>query len=185
MPNYGSVSGHGWQFIRLGGTSKYDMPKKLAAHIARLPNEILVTQYYREVQRIAFQARRLMLKVIEESVTETGRKRQLKGGKPGRIKSGDMHKFVWARVFRGGNGALVAQVGWLGGRPGYAIFQEYGTRTGIVAMNALQVAGDYIEQEMDKLGRGGYKYRRKNEWDWDAPGYNGTDLGGPPDWFSR
>lgn len=185
MPNYKSVSGHGWQFIRLGGSGKYDMPKKLAAHVARLPNEILVKHYYREVQRIAFQARRIMLQVIDESVTEKGLKRQQRGGKPGREDTGNMRKLVWARVFKAQNGALVAQVGWLTGRPGYAIFQEYGTRGGIVAMGALQKAGDYIEQEMDKLGRGGYKYRRKNEWDWDAPGYGGTDLGGAPEWFDK
>lgn len=182
MPNYNSNSGHGWMSIRLSSDGKEI--KKLAAAVVRKPEEIMVKYYFQQVQRIAFEARRIMLKIIEEAETPTGRARALKGGKPGRIDSGNMASKVWARVYKTNRGGVAATVGWLDGRPGYTIFQEHGTRRGIVAMNALQAAGDYIEQEMDKLARGGSKYRRNTNWDWSAPTYGG-EVPGPPDWYSR
>lgn len=182
MPNYNSNTGHGWISIRISSDGKEI--KKLAAAVVRKPEEILVKYYFQQVQRIAFEARRLMIKIINEAETETGRRRALKGGKPGRIETGRMVEKVWARAYKTGSGGIAATVGWLDGRPGYAVFQEHGTRGGIVAMNALRAAGDYIEQEMDKLSRGGYKYRRDTDWDWDAPNYGG-EIKGPPDWYSK
>lgn len=179
-----SVSGKSWRFIRIAGDAKqaggiYNM----AARISRAPEEIFVKYYYQQIQKIVFQARRIMLRIIDESVTEKGLQRSRKGGNPGRVDTGTMRDKVWARAYKASNNRYRAEVGWLDGRPGYAIFQEQGTRNGIVAMNALREAGDYIEAEMDKLGRGGYKYRRNTDWDWSKNAADGTDLGGAPDWF--
>lgn len=177
-----SVSGHGWQFIRLGGRGKADMPKKLANRITRAPEEIFVKYYFQKIQGIVAQARRIMIQTIDESVTEKGIERSRKGGKPGRRDTDKMRDSVWAKAYKEGT-RYRAEVGWLDGRPGYAIFQEHGTRNGIVGMDALRKAGDYIEAEMDKLARGGYKYRRNTDWDWNQNAGNGKDLGGAPDWF--
>jgi hypothetical protein len=177
-----SQFGHGWAWARLKGDGK--ALTKMAARISQAPDEIFVKYYYQQVVRIVFQARKLMLKTIDESTTPTGAARARRGGEPGRIDTGKMRKRVWARANKTGAGRYRADVGWLDGIPGYAIFQEHGTRGGIVAMNALQIAGDYIEEEMRKLGRGGYKYRRDTDWDWDAPDSRGN-VQDPPAWLER
>lgn len=183
MPNYNSKSGHGWMSIRISGDGKEI--EKLAAAVVRKPEEIMVKYYFQQVQRIVFEARRLMLEIITRAETETGKLRAARGGNgPGRIKTKKMIDAVWARAYKNGSGGVVGTVGWLNGRPGYAIFQEHGTRTGIVAMDALRQAGDYIEREMDKLGKGGFKYRRNTDWNWSEPTYGGQ-IKDPPDWYSR
>ncbi len=179
-----SVSGKSWAFIRLEGDRKQGGGLyQMAARISRAPEEIFVKYYYQKVQKIAFEARRIILNTIDESVTAKGIARARNGGKSGREVSGKMKKGVWARAYKASANRYRAEVGWLDGRPGYAIFQEHGTRNGIVAMDSLRKAGDYIEAEMDKLGRGGYKYRRDTNWDWSQNAGNGNDLGGAPDWF--
>lgn len=176
-----STFGHGWAWARLKGDGK--ALTKMAARITRAPEEIFVKYYYQQITRIVFAARQIIIKRIETATTPTGRERAKRGGEPGRIESGTMKKRVWARVNKQGSGRYRADVGWLEGLPGYAIFQEHGTRGGIVAMDALREAGDYIEAEMNKLGRGGYKYRRDTNWDWNSPDSNGNSQGAP-DWFS-
>lgn len=143
----------------------------MAVRVSRAPEEIFVKYYYRELVKIVFQARKIMLGIIDTAPTKSGKK--------GRNDTGTMRKGVWARVGKSDKGRYRAEVGWLTGRPGYAIFQEHGTRTGIIAMNALQAANDYVAQEMDKLASGGYKYSRNVQWDWDAQG------GGAPDWLVK
>lgn len=166
-----SLSGKSWIFIRIGGKSRFDpyAEAKLAARIIRAPREILVKNYYQTMLKAVFAARKLMREIIISSETETGRKRAAKGGKgPGRVKSGDMLDAVWARVVKEGDNKYVGEVGWLLARPGYPVFQEHGTRTGITAMNALQKAKDYVAREMRDAGRGGFKSSNNVQWDWDS-----------------
>lgn len=158
----------------------------MAASIERAPEEFFVKNYYRQIQRIAFDARRLIVEIIEESETPTGQRRAASGqGRPGRVDSEDMLKAVWARISKVGDKSYRMDVGWLEGKPGYAIFQEHGTRTGIKAMNALNRAADYIEDEVNKLARGGSGSRANTDWDWNASGPGGRNLGGIPDWLDK
>jgi len=173
-----SLSGKSWIHIRISGDKQNQGIRKMAARVTRAPEEIFVKYYYRELVKIVFQARTIMLNIIDNASTPTGQRR----GSQGRNKTGDMRKGVWARVSKVSDGKYRAEVGWLTGRPGYAIFQEHGTRNGIVAMNALQAASDYVSEQMDKLGRGGSRYTRNVSWDWDA---QSADGGGVPDWLAN
>lgn len=176
MPN--SLSGKSWIHIRISGDSQNGGLKKMAARITRAPEEIFVKNYYQAVLKIVFQARQLMRQIIRESTTPTGAERAAKGkGESGRIDTAKMIDAVWARVSKPSKDKYRAEVGWLTGRPGYAIFQEYGTRNGIKGMGALQQASDYIAREMDKLGKGGSKYTRNVQWDWKST------PGEAPDWL--
>ena len=92
------------------------------------------------------------------AVTETGRKR---GKNKGRYESGDMHdNFIGTRgsgtkITRSGKSVrFFFELGWLEGMPNYTLFQEFGTRNGIVGMNALARAREEIqwgiEEELTK-----------------------------------
>ena len=43
-------------------------------------------------------------------------------------------------------------VGWLDGTPGYSVFQEYGTKNGVAAMNSLQYTADFMRLELKHMG---------------------------------
>lgn len=181
MPNPNSRSGNGWAYIRVAGDQK--SIKNLAARVTRAPEEIFVKYYYQKLTQIAFRARKLMIEIIERSETPTGRRRAARGGgESGRVDTGRMKSLVWARAHKVSTGKYRIEVGWLNDRPGYAIFQEHGTRGGIQAMNALKAASQYMAEESAKLGRGGSTYIRNTEWDWGAPLHSG-ETKSPPEWF--
>jgi len=179
-----SKSGRSWANIRVQSDEKH--LRNMAASIERAPEEFFVKNYYRHIQRIAFDARLLIIQIIEESETPTGERRVAKGaGRAGRIDTEEMLKAVWARIVKTGNKSYRMEVGWLEGKPGHAIFQEHGTRTGIKAMNSLNRAADFIEDEIRKLAAGGTGSRVNTDWDWNAPGPGGKSLGGIPDWLEK
>lgn len=88
--------------------------------------------------------------------TETGIKRRAMGGNgPGRVKSGDMQRAIsWRQIPTGRKGYYKFQVGWVNGEPGYAIFQEQGTKNGIKAMNAIGYTTEWLRNEIALMGRG-------------------------------
>lgn len=173
--NYRSVSGKGWYQIRHGlDQTRFDL-KKMQTRVTNAPAQA-AKGYANEIRKIAWRARELMQKIIMEAPNRTK-------GEPGRYDTGTMHKMVWANLVKNNDKSYSANVGWLAGKPGYAIFQEYGTRTGLVGMDALRQAQDFMFEEIRALNAGGRSYRTKTGWDWNASGAGGNDLGGAPSWY--
>lgn len=111
--------------------------------------------YFQKMQSAAssiLRDTRWYIRESPETETKTGRDRKANGGKyAGRYLTGKMHdSFVATK----GNGITTlnkkkvrfhVEFGWLRGMPSYTLFQEYGTRNGVVAMNALM----RVQQEID------------------------------------
>lgn len=78
-----------------------------------------------------------------------------KTGKPGRVETGEMWEQVtWRQIPTGKKGFYRFELGWLNGTPGYAIFQEQGTRNGVVAMDSIGFTTMWLRSELKLLGRG-------------------------------
>lgn len=119
------------------------------------PTEVAREVYFPELEKIANNGKEYMRYIILASETDTGRARAAQGGNgPGRVDTGTMYDSVRARVNVNKN-SFSALVGWLDGRPGYAIFQEHGTKNGVKGMEAVQQAQEYMLSEIRKLKAGG------------------------------
>lgn len=136
--------------------------KKLKANTAKLNNlkvaitaadDIVVensSKYFYNMQRKFSNAYRTTKDYIKNVAdTPTGRERKALGlGPAGRYETGAMYDaFIMTPgggTTRKGKGKVrfFAEMGWLKGMPEYTLFQEYGTKNGIKAMNALD-AGRY------------------------------------------
>lgn len=157
-----------WANIRNQATSQRQM-KAMIAQVTAIPRDLIEKKYFAAMTSIAWDARKLIQEIILESHTETGKERVRsgRGSEAGRYETGAMYNAVWANVRKAGKGGMSysAQVGWLAGTPGYAVFQEQGTKSGIKGMRALETASQYIEDELRKLARGGRIYSRDTRWD--------------------
>jgi hypothetical protein len=119
------------------------------------PQEVAKEIYFPELEKIAENGKEYIRYIILASDTDTGRRRANNGGNgPGRVDSGTMYDSVRARV-NVNKDSFSALVGWLDGRPGYAIFQEHGTKNGVKGMEAIQQAQEYMLSEIRKLKAGG------------------------------
>lgn len=96
--------------------------------------------------------------------TETGQKRKSAGGNgPGRVDTGTMRDAIsWKQIPTGRKGYYRFRVGWITGEPGYAIFQEQGTKNGVKAMNAIGYTNEWLRAEIALLGRGSNSVRTTN-----------------------
>lgn len=72
--------------------------------------------------------------------------RQYTGGP--RIDTGAMYNSIDAKVTGTSSGRISAQYGYINDPPYWTIFQEDGTRTGILPLNALTMATEYIRRNM-------------------------------------
>lgn len=123
--------------------------------IRTYPEKVANEIYFPQLRQIAENGKEYMRYIILASDTATGRKRAGQGGNgPGRVNTGLMYDSVRARVNQNKN-SFSALVGWLDGRPGYAIFQELGTKNGVKGMEAVQQAQEYMLSEIRKLSHGG------------------------------
>lgn len=105
-------------------------------------------RYFQKMQRqAAYSLQEVRNYIRYVATTPTGLER---GKNPGRYESGALHN-----AFVGTKGSGVTRIGtrkvrfyfemgWLRGMPNYTLFQEYGTRNGIKAMNALMRARQEI-----------------------------------------
>ncbi len=75
----------------------------------------------------------------------------------GRIKTGEMYDKVQSRARERAGNAFSLFVGWNRGEPGYTIFQELGTKNGVIAMNSISQAQEYMLSQLRALAKGRYK----------------------------
>lgn len=111
------------------------------------PEHVTQTVYEPLVKQIAANAVELIKYIILTAPNKTK--------EPGRYDTGRMYDAVKFR-FRPRTKGFSVFVGWIDGRPGYAIFQELGTSNGVKAMNAIGQASEYILSELKKAAAGSY-----------------------------
>lgn len=129
---------------------------KVRNKIATWPEEVAKEVYHPQIRAIAEAGAQFIREIIEREVTPTGEERARKGGNgPGRVKSGKMINAVRARVRPRANGGISATAGWLTGEPGYAIFQELGTKNGVIGMDAIGQAHEFMLSELRRVANGG------------------------------
>lgn len=126
------------------------------------PKEVAQDIYFPALERIAQEGVDFIRFIILSATTMTGAQRANAGGNgPGRVDSGKMYEKVNYRARKRANNGFSLFVGWTNGTPGYAIFQENGTKNGVVGMEALRQAQQYMYSEAVKLANGGKVNRTK------------------------
>lgn len=143
--------------------------KHVQAQLTNFENGPVIKYLFQHLQYISASGAdvgRNFIKYHPSVVTKTGEERASRGaGIAGRVDSGEMvNKFRWSGG-KIGPGKYKFKVGWLDGTPGYAIFQEQGTKRGVVAMNALGYVTEYMRNEM-KLMETGKSVRVKDSTPW-------------------
>lgn len=141
-----SRSGRSWLDISIKTEAKeFD---SVRSKIMGWPEEVLKDVYWPQIQEIGRDGAEFMKEIIgsTENNTPTGEAR----GQDGRVKSGLMRDSVASRARERVKGYSLF-VGWITGKPGYSIFQEQGTKNGIVAMNAVGQTQEYMLYRLKAL----------------------------------
>lgn len=163
--------GKDWVDIRIKVPQKdFD---KIRTRIQGWPDEVMQDVYMPAVRAIAASGREYIRRIIDKSTTKTGEARAAAGGNgPGRVDTGDMRRAVGARTtpYKSGKGFSMF-IGWVGtgsrltrqggdrsttGAPGYAIFQEHGTKNGVEGMEAISQAEVFVMTKLRALASGKY-----------------------------
>jgi len=122
------------------------------------PQHVARTVYWPQLNRITAEGVALGQEIIRTSYTPTGKSRAARGaGEAGRIDTGNMIKSFTARNRETAGESFSSFVGWIYGKPGYSIFQELGTRNGIVGMNAIGQVQEYMLSEIRKMAKGRFE----------------------------
>lgn len=120
------------------------------------PKEVAQDIYFPALEQIAKDGVDFMRFIIISATTMTGAQRAAAGGNgPGRVDSGKMYDKVNYRARKRAKNGFSLFVGWVDGQPGYAIFQENGTKNGVIGMEALRQTQEYMYAEVVKLANGG------------------------------
>lgn len=117
--------------------------------------DVQIKRYFQLLQYIfATYAEAMRMDIAgKDYATPTGYARVARGGPgPGRIVTGAMIKGVKWRGRKISDSRYLFEIGWLDGRPGYAIFQEYGTKNGVKAMKILATYQRLIAEEIRLYG---------------------------------
>jgi len=143
---------------------------KVVARIEGYPEEATQKYFFQALQSISASAADVMRSYIESNpavFTPTGEARKASGGNgPGRVKTGAMRDAVKWRGGKDGKNKYSFQFGWIDGAPGYSVFQEYGTKNGVTAMNAIQYTADFVRRELRLLGNAPTSYKVRNAGRW-------------------
>lgn len=125
--------------------------------------------FFNYMQKVASQAYSTTKDYIKNgAVTPTGVRR---GSPRGRYETGAMYD-AFIGTPGGGNTAKGTmkfrfEMGWLRGMPNYTLFQEYGTRNGIVAMDAIGYGRDMLaEALLANLAKSKEQYAREVAAGW-------------------
>lgn len=144
--------------------------QRMRATVVNVPDEAM-KGYYARLRDIAWAAVREAREHIEN---DTQTKKYRETGEKGRRDTGKMIASFWANVGSNQGKRYRINVGYLAGDPSYAMFQEYGTSQGLVGVEALRVAKEYVAAEVGKLGNG------RNFISRSADSWSGGDK---PEWF--
>ena len=137
--------------------------KYVSNRILGYPEQVLEKYYFQFLQYLAATGAEIGRNYIGSTAvsTPTGQGE----GREGRVKTGEMQKnFKWSARKEGKK--YIVDVGWINAVPGYSIFQEQGTKNGIVGMNAIGYVTDWMRSELKFYDgfRKGTRVRTPAEW---------------------
>jgi len=150
--------------------------KHVKGRIEGFPQQAIGKYFFQQLQSMTASGADVMKNFIgpqgHPSVrTNTGHERKARGGNgPGRVDTGLMRDSIKWTGRKLGNGNYRFEFGWLNGTPGYAIFQEQGTKNGVRAMNSIGYATEFMRNELRMLGqnRAASRAVRNAQWRHDA-----------------
>jgi hypothetical protein len=140
----------------------------LSQKIYAYPEKVAFPNYFQAMQSLVANAAEVGRGYIQFNpnvITPTGEKRVASGvGRYAtRYVSGDLAAgFKWVGV-KTNNRKYTFKMGWVTGEPAYSIFQEYGTKNGIVGMDALGYATEFLRKELKILEVKGATYGRRSQ----------------------
>ena len=152
--------GKDWFNIRI--KTEPSRMEQVKSTIEGFPKEVMQKYYFQTLQSISASAADIMRHYIKSDpglATEASKNRTPPGG---RNKTGKMWESVKWKLVESQKGTYYKfEIGWLDGTPGYAIFQEHGTRTGVKAMNSIDYTMNFTRTELKLLetNPGGYKIK--------------------------
>ena len=136
--------------------------KYVTGQVEAFAEQAIGTYFFQFMQKMMPEAVDVMQNYIRYQAGKT-----TKTGKPGRVVTGTMWESVkWRQVSTGKKGYYRFELGWLDGKPGYSIFQEQGTKSGVIGMNALGYTLEWLRNEVVLLGRGSSKAVRTRNAKW-------------------
>jgi len=142
-----------WAAIRV--QTEPDKLKYVSQKLSAYTTDYIGKYYFQKLQQVAALAADVGRNYIEYSPsvrTPTGEAR----GAKGRVLTGEMRdNFKASVVSIQARTKYSVTLGWLDGRPGYAIFQELGTSNGIKAMGAVRFTAEFFRLEMQLSGSTG------------------------------
>lgn len=133
------------------------------SRIMGYPEEAMGKYFFQQLQMVTASAADVMKNFIMQ---DKNTKKYETTGVKGRRKTGAMIDAITWRGSKIGKGKYRFEFGWLDGRPGYAIFQEQGTKNGVRALNSLDYATNFAKQELRLLGQNPAAFRatRASRW---------------------
>lgn len=143
--------------------------KHVQARIEGFPEQAVEKFLFQRLQSITAMGADVMrnyIKYERRLVTKTGLARVAKGGKYAtRVDSERMVDSVKWEGRKVGN-KYKFRFGWIDGEPGYSIFQEHGTSNGVVGMESLAYAMEFVRRELHLLEttRSAYKTTKASPW---------------------
>lgn len=126
--------------------------QKMQSRIIGWPEEAFIKNYFQLLQNLTATAADVMRNYISDAKTSTPT--GIAQGRKGRVVTGEMMRGVTSNAggnrgaIKQPNGKYLFKFGWLDGKPGYAVFQEWGTSNGIKAMNAQRYASEWVRKEL-------------------------------------
>lgn len=138
--------------------------KYVKGRIEGYPQEAFQKYFFQALQSMASQGVDVMRTYIETYswYDSKGNKRR------GRVDTGFMRDSVKWSGRKLENGNYRFEFGWLEGKPGYAIFQEQGTKNGVQAMNAIAYATEFMRNELRLMGNNPRSYKGVPNSTWEA-----------------
>lgn len=128
------MAGRSWFDIRV--QTEVENRNAVRSKIMGWPEHVAQTMYWPALDQIGKDGAEFMRGII---VAED------------RIDTWKMHNSVRSRPRQRAKDAYSLFVGWIDGKPGYAIFQEHGTRAGVVAMNSVSQTQEYMLSRIKQL----------------------------------
>jgi hypothetical protein len=124
---------------------------KVRTKILGWPEEVAREVYWPELEKIGQEGVELIRFLI---LSNKDTKKYERTGVPGRVDTGRMVDSVTSRARERSGNSFSLFVGWIRGEPGYAIFQEQGTKNGVRALNAIGQAEVYMLERLRGLSKG-------------------------------
>lgn len=122
--------------------------------IEGFPDEVSKELIEPAIRKIAAEGAEMIRQLVE---TDKNTRKYEETGIEGRMDTKLMRNSVRYYYRNRKKNGFSLFVGWERGLPGYAIFQEQGTKAGVRALNSIPQAQEFMLSELRKLASGNYR----------------------------